>query len=181
MNPISTRKKCVNLLKFSDNVETLLGFWCFYFNKKPVCLFLMSTGCCHSILHPEHSTALGCDKIKWNPWINGTRQRKAAEDLSGIKQFTRALHKAEFRRTLYWVFFFTLDFAYLFVLFCSFELKFSTKYRNPFCIKKCMEQTESNTNFKRLSNPVKVVYICLRTFNFNLDTSNRKIQYISLI
>lgn len=101
MNPISTRKKCVNLLKFSDNVETLLGFWCFYFNKTTVCLFLMSTGCCHSILHPEHSTALGSDKIRWNPWINGTRQRKAAEDLSGIKQFTRALHKAEFRRTLY--------------------------------------------------------------------------------
>lgn len=144
MNPISTRKKCVNLLKFSDNVETLLGFWCFYFNKKTVCLFLMSTGCCHSILHPEHSMALGSDKTKWNPWINGTRQRNAAEDLSGIKQFTRALHKNPILlvQRCHWVFFFTPDFAYLFVLFCSFELKFSTKYRNPFCIKKCMEQTE---------------------------------------
>lgn len=78
-----------------------LVFGVFISIKKTVCLFLMSTGCCHGILHPEHSTALGCDKIRWNPWINGTRQRKAAEDLSGIKQFTRALHKAEFRRTLY--------------------------------------------------------------------------------
>lgn len=78
-----------------------LVFGVFISIKKPVCLFLMSTGCCHGILHPEHSTALGNDKIKWNPWINGTRHRKAAEDLSGIQQFTRALHKAEFRRTLY--------------------------------------------------------------------------------
>lgn len=78
-----------------------LVFGVFISIKKTVCLFLMSTGCCHSILHPEHSMALGSDKTKWNPWINGTRQRKAAEDLSGIKQFTRALHKSEFRRTLY--------------------------------------------------------------------------------
>lgn len=121
--------------------------------------------------------------------IHGSMEpdRKAAEDLSGIKQFTRALHKSEFRRTLYCWYKDVIGFSFIHstlhisVLFCSFELKFSTKYRNPFCIKKCMEQTESNTNFKRLSNPVKVVYICLRTFNFNLDTSNRKIQYISLI
>lgn len=85
------------------------------------------------------------------------------------------------KMSLGFLFYTRLCISLCFVLFCSFELKFSTKYRNPFCIKKCMEQTESNTNFKRLSNPVKVVYICLRTFNFNLDTSNRKIQYISLI
>lgn len=71
MNLISIRKKCVNLLKFSDNVEILFGFWCFYFNKKIVCFFFMLMGCCYSILYLEYFMVLGNDKIKWNLWING--------------------------------------------------------------------------------------------------------------
>lgn len=48
-----------------------LVFGVFILIKKIVCFFFMLMGCCYSILYLEYFMVLGCDKIKWNLWING--------------------------------------------------------------------------------------------------------------